>query len=67
MAGSDNEEATQNLVDSLVQIGKQYKVYGVDKIAIQVLQQIMEAKTLSTHANKDALIGIVQDGLDKLN
>ena len=67
VAGSDNEEATQNLVDSLVQIGKQYKVYGVDKIAIQVLQQIMEAKTLSTHANKDALIGIVQDGLDKLN
>ena len=67
VAASDNEEATQKLVDSFVQLGEQFKAYGADKIAIQVLQQVMEAKTLSTYANKDTLIGIVQGGLDKLN
>lgn len=67
VAASDNEEATQKLVDSLVQLGEQFKAYGADKIAIQVLQQIMEAKTSSTYTNKDALIGVVQEGLDKLN
>ena len=67
VAASDNEEATQILVDAYVQLGQQFKAYGADKMAIRDLQQIMEAKTKSTYANKDTLIGIIQEGLDKLN
>lgn len=67
VAGTDNEEATHNLVDSFVQLGIQFKQYGADKIAIQVLQQVMEVKVQSDYSNKEALVKIVQDGLDKLN
>ena len=66
VAGSDNEEATQILVDSFVQLGIQYKQYGADQIAKQVLYQVLEAKKTSTYENKDSLIKIVEDGLTKL-
>jgi aminopeptidase N len=66
VAGSSNEEATQNLVDSFVQLGVQYKQYGADKIAVQVLQQVLEAKNQSDFENKDTLIKIVEDGLSRL-
>ena len=66
VAGSDSEEATQVLVDSFVQLGIQYKQYGADQIAIQVLNQVMAAKSASDFENKDALIKIVEEGLEKL-
>lgn len=64
---SDNETATQNLVDSFVEIGQRYKQYGADKMAVQVLQQVLSLKNESDFANKDVLIKIVQDGLEELN
>ncbi|MEL4454796.1 M1 family metallopeptidase [Lutimonas vermicola] len=66
VAASSNEEATQNLVDSFVQFGIQYKQYGADRIAKQVLQQVLEVKSQSAYENKDALSKIVQDGITKL-
>jgi hypothetical protein len=66
VAGSDNEEATQILVDSFVQLGIQYKQYGADQIAKQVLYQVLEAKKTSSYENKDSLAKIVEDGLTKL-
>jgi aminopeptidase N len=66
VAASNSEEATQNLVDSFVQLGNQYKQYGADKIAKQVLQQVMAAKMESDYENKEDLMRIVQDGMDRL-
>lgn len=66
IADSSDEEATQNLVDSFVQLGEQYKEYGADKIAIQVLETVLDRKNGSSHDNKLALASIVQSGLDKL-
>ena len=66
VAGSDNEEATQILVDSFVQLGVQYKEYGADQIAKQVLYQVLEAKKSSNFENKDSLVQIVEEGLSKL-
>ncbi len=66
VASSSNEEATQNLVDSFVQMGNRYKQYGADKMAIQVLQQVIAAKNELNTPNKEVLIKIVQDGLVKL-
>jgi aminopeptidase N len=66
VASSDNEEATQNLVDSFVQLAKQYKQYGAEKVAIQVLQQVLAIKNEANYTNKDVLIKVVQDGLDEL-
>ena len=67
VVGSSSEEATQNLVDSFVQLGVQYKEYGADKIANQVLQQILEAKNQSDFENKEALIKIVNDGIGRMS
>lgn len=67
VADTDNEEATQNLVDSFVQLGVQYKQYGSDVAAKQALSVILMRKKESNYENKDALVKIVQDGLDKLN
>ena len=63
---SNNVEATQNLVDSFVQIAKQYKQYGADKMATQILQQVLAGKKESSFENKDILIKIVQDGLNEI-
>lgn len=67
VAGSSNEEATQNLVDAFVQVGVQYRQYGVDKMAKQVLQQVMGVKNESDFPNKETLVKIVQDGLTRLD
>jgi len=66
VAASDNEEATQKLVDSFVQLGVQYKQYGADQIAVQFLQQVLEVKKASSYDNKDNLIRIVEEGLGRL-
>lgn len=67
VAGSSNEEATQNLVDAFVQVGVQYKQYGVDKMSKRILQQVLGVKNESDFANKEALAKIVQDGLNRLD
>jgi len=67
VAASNNEEATQNLVDSFVDTGIQYKQYGADKMVVQVLQQVLAIKKESLYPNKETLIKIVQEGLEKLN
>ena len=67
VAPSDNEEATQNLVDSFVEFGIRYKQYGADKVTVQVLQQVLSLKKESSFVNKDILIKIVQGGLEEMN
>ena len=66
VAASDSEEATQKLVDSFVQFGIQYRQYGMDQIASQFMQQVLEVKKASTAENRDSLIRIVEDGLSRL-
>ncbi len=65
-ANSSNEETTQNLVDSFVELGKQYHVYGAKKLAIQVLQQIREVKAQSDFDNKENLVTIVEGAIGRL-
>ncbi len=66
IAASDSKEVTENLVNSFVDAGLKYKQYGIDKISIQVLEQVLELKKEANFSNKGELIKIVQDGLDKL-
>ena len=66
VASSSDEEATQNLVDSFVSLGTQYAQYGADKIAVQVIQQVLGVKQASDFENKETLVKIVKDGIAKL-
>ena len=66
VARSSSEEATQNLVDSFVDLGSQYHIYGADKLASQVLSQILEVKEQSDFENKEALVQIVNNAIGRL-
>lgn len=66
VAASDSEEATQNLVDKIVSMGVNEKQYGADKLAIQLLNQILSAKEVYNYANMEQLNKIVLDGLEAL-
>ncbi len=66
ISASDSKEVIANLVNNFVDAGLKYKQYGVDKISIQVLEQVLELKKEANFSNKGELIKIVQDGLDKL-
>lgn len=66
VARSSSEEATQNLADSFVHLGSQYNIYGADKLASQVLQQILEVKKQSDFENKEALVKIVEGAISRL-
>jgi len=63
--GSD-VKATQNLVDSFVDMGIKYKDFGADQMARQVLNQILGVKQASQYSNKTEMIKIVEEGLAKL-
>ena len=66
VASSDSEEATQNLVNKFVKMGNSYKEYGADKLAKQVLTQVIAAKAEYNYSNMDQLNKIVEEGLKKL-
>ncbi len=66
VANSSDEETTKNLVDSFVELGEQYNVYGAKKLAVQVLQQIREVKAQSDVENKENLVAIVDDAIGRL-
>ena len=66
VVNSTNVEATQNLVDNFVEVGNRYKQYGADKMATQVLNQILGVKQASAAPNKDQMIKIVEEGLSKI-
>ena len=66
IAESDNKEAITYLTNDFVKLGNQYKKYEFDKVAINLLNQIIYAQQTSTNNNKDELILILRTGLAKL-
>ncbi len=66
IARSDNELAYQNLVDDMVSKGKRYKKYGIDKMAINLMTQMISLQEETDNANKQDLILIVKKGLAEL-
>lgn len=66
IAESDNEEAITNLTNDFVELGKQYKKYNFDKMAINMLNQIVQLQQQSNNANKNELIIILKTGIAEL-
>jgi len=66
IAGSNNEEAYQNLVSDMVSKGKRYKKYGVDKISIKMMNQMLKIQESTSNKNKEILVLIVKKGLSEL-
>ncbi|WP_372744192.1 M1 family metallopeptidase [Lutibacter sp.] len=66
IAESDNKEAISNLTNDFVKLGLQYKKYNFDKMAVNMLNQMVQKQLLSSNKNKDELILILKTGMAKL-
>jgi len=63
---SNNKEAITNLTDDFVKLGKMYKKFNFDKMAINMLNQLVYTQQQSSNKNKDELILILKTGMAKL-
>ncbi len=63
---SDNKEAITNLTDDFVNLGLKYKKYNFDKMAVNLLNQVIATQQKSGNSNKDELILILKTGMAKL-
>ena len=63
---SDNVEATEIMVNDFVSKGKRYKKYGIDKINVQLLEQVLEVKIQQSSPYQKELIDIVKRGIDAI-
>ena len=66
IAESDNKQAIENLTNDFVKLGLQYKKYNFDKMAINMLNQIVYMQQQTTNENKEELIIIIKTGMAKL-
>jgi aminopeptidase N len=66
IAESDNKEAITNLTNDFVKLGEQYKKYNFDKMAVNMLNQLVQIQRNSTNSNKDELILVLKTGLANL-
>ena len=63
---SDNKQAIENLTNNFVKLGLQYKKFNFDKMAINMINQLVYAQQQSSNVNKDELILILKTGMAKL-
>jgi aminopeptidase N len=66
IAESDNTEAITNLTNDFVSLGKQFKKYNFDKMAINMLNQLVLMQEQSDNSNKNELIIILKTGIAEL-
>lgn len=66
IAESDNEEAIRNLTNRFVTLGKQYKMFDFDKMAINLMSQMVQVQMQSDHANKNELSLIIKTAMAQL-
>jgi aminopeptidase N len=66
IAESDNKDAINNLTNDFVKLGNQYKKYNFDKMAVNMLNQMVQMQLLSSNKNKDELMLILKTGIAKL-
>ena len=63
---SDNKEAIENMTNDFVKLGLQYKKYNFDKMAVNMLNQMVQTQKQSANANKEELTLILKTGMSKL-
>ncbi len=63
---SDNIEAIKNLSSDFVELGNRYKKYGFDKMAVNMLNQMVSIQKQSNNANKEKIIIEIKTSIAKL-
>jgi len=66
IASSDNREAIATLADDLVTMGLRYKQYKADKMAINLLNQVLDKQQASENKDKEGILQTVKEAIAKL-
>ncbi|MBG7630655.1 MAG: M1 family metallopeptidase [Bacteroidetes bacterium] len=66
IAESDNKEAITNITNDFVKLGKQYKKFNFDKMAVNMLNQLVRSQQEANNANKNDLVLILKTGIAEL-
>jgi aminopeptidase N len=66
IAESDDITAIENLVNDFVEKGIDYKQYNFDKMAVNMLNQIIYMQQQSANSNKNEIVLMIKKGLAKL-
>lgn len=66
IAESDNKEAIQIVADNFVELGTKYKQFNFDKLAVNMLNRMIQVQQKSNNANKKELLKIIKMALSKL-
>ena len=63
---SNNTEAIQNVVDDMVVKGKQYKGFNFDKVAINLMRNMVNDQKKADKPNREKNIAIIKVAMAKL-
>lgn len=63
---SNNTEAIQNVVDDMVVKGKQYKGFNFDKVAINLMRNMVNDQKKADKSNREKNIAIIKAAMAKL-
>ena len=66
IAESNNISAISNLTNDFVELGKQYKKYNFDKMAINMINQLISTQSKAENENKEEILIILKTGLANL-
>lgn len=63
---TNNSEAIQNLVDDMIDKGKQYKGFNFDKVVINLMRDMIKEQQKVNKSNKEKNIEIIKTAMAKL-
>ncbi len=63
---SDNILAITNITNNFVDLGKKYKKYNFDKMAVNMINQLIQSQNQSDSDNKEEILVILKTGLANL-
>ena len=63
---SNNPEAIQNVVEDMVEKGKQYKAFNFDKVVINLMRDMVNSQKKVDKSNKEKNIAIIKTAMAKL-
>ena len=66
IAEGNNSRAIQNLVNDILNKGKQYKQYGFHNVGIDLMKKMVKTQQSANKSNKIKNIAIIQDAMTRL-
>ena len=66
IAKTENTEAIINITEDIVEKGKQFKGFNFDKVAINLMRNMVQEQEKTEHKNREKNIAIIKTAMAKL-